>query len=59
MSTAPSREFVRSGAAAMALPARSSWTRISNTVFETRDALMIIGYGLILRILVLARRWNY
>jgi hypothetical protein len=53
------RQMERSAVAVMALPAPSGWTRLEDTMLNARAALMIIGYGLALRLLILARRWNY
>ena len=43
-------------ALAMAMPAPMS---LKNAMLDARDALMIISYQLIIRVLFLARRWNY
>jgi hypothetical protein len=32
---------------------------LKNAMLDARDALMIITYQLIIRVLFLARRWNY
>ncbi|MFZ0038002.1 MAG: hypothetical protein WAK91_11300 [Candidatus Acidiferrales bacterium] len=53
------RQFEPSAAAVMAFPAPSGWARFEDTVLNTRVSLMIIGYELALRVLILARRWNY
>jgi len=49
----------RSGAVAIALPQPTSWARFEVTLENTRNSLFIIGYELALRVLILARRWNY
>ena len=43
-------------AMAMALPAPAV---LKTAMLNARDGLMIIGYQLIIRVLFLARRWNY
>jgi hypothetical protein len=53
------RHIERSEAAVMALPAPSAWERLEDTVLNARVSLMIVGYALALRVLILARRWNY
>ena len=59
MTPAYRRQFEHSAVAAMAMPEPSSWSRLEVAVLNTRDSLLIIGYEYALRILVLARRWNY
>ena len=46
----------QSTALAMAMTAPMS---LKNTMLDARDALMIVSYQLIIRVLFLARRWNY
>jgi hypothetical protein len=41
---------------AMAMPAPMA---LKAAMLDARDALMIISYQLIIRVLFLARRWNY
>jgi hypothetical protein len=53
------RQIDRSEAAVIALRAPSGWARFEDTVLNARAGLMIIGYALALRVLILARRWNY
>jgi hypothetical protein len=53
------RQIDRSEAAVIALRAPSGWARLEDTVLNARVGLMIIGYALALRVLILARRWNY
>ena len=53
------RQMYRSGAVAIALPQPTSWARFEVTLENTRNSLFIIGYELALRVLILARRWNY
>jgi hypothetical protein len=53
------RQYERSEAAVMDFPGTSSLSRMRTTMLNTRDALLIIGYELALRVLILARRWNY
>lgn len=43
-------------ALAMTMPAPMA---LKAAMLEARDALMIISYQLIIRVLFLARRWNY
>jgi hypothetical protein len=43
-------------AVAMALPAP---VPLKVAMLDARDAVMIISYQLIIRVLFLARRWNY
>jgi hypothetical protein len=43
-------------ALAMAMPAPMA---LKAAMLDARDALMIISYQLIIRVLFLARRWNY
>ena len=45
-----------STAMAMAMPAPMA---LKAAMLDARDALMIISYQLIIRVLFLARRWNY
>jgi hypothetical protein len=53
------RQIHRSEAAVIALRAPFGWARLEDTVLNARVGLMIIGYALALRVLILARRWNY
>jgi|HubBroStandDraft_1064217.scaffolds.fasta_scaffold157063_1 hypothetical protein len=47
-------------AMAMAMPApMPAPMALKAAMLEARDALMIISYQLIIRVLFLARRWNY
>jgi len=43
-------------AMAIALPAPAA---LKTAMLNARDGFMIIGYQLIIRVLFLARRWNY
>jgi hypothetical protein len=47
-----------SEATAMAMPMPTSLA-LKAAMLDARDALMIISYQLIIRVLFLARRWNY
>jgi len=48
-----------SSAAVMAMPTPSTWSRLEVTLLNARDGLLIVCYTLALRVLILARRWNY
>jgi hypothetical protein len=45
-------------ALAVALPAPGS-ASLKASMMNARDGLMIVGYQLMIRVLFLARRWNY
>jgi hypothetical protein len=59
MNSASYRQHAQEEALAMPMSAASPWNRFANTMADTRTGLIIIGYELALRVLVLARRWNY
>jgi len=46
-------------ALAMTLPATGGSASLKASMLNARDGLMIVGYQLMIRVLFLARRWNY
>jgi hypothetical protein len=58
MTCGPQSQAQSSEATAMAMPLPAPLA-LKAAMLEARDALMIISYQLIIRVLFLARRWNY
>jgi hypothetical protein len=59
MSSASQRQYLEAQSLDMPMSPASSWNRFAHTFANTRNGLLIIGYGLAMRVLFLARRWNY
>jgi hypothetical protein len=59
MSSASHQQYSDAQALALPMASSSNWSRFAESLADTRNGLMIIGYGLAMRLLLLARRWNY
>jgi hypothetical protein len=59
MSSASQRQYLEAQSLDMPMSPASSWNRFAYSLADARNGLLIIGYGLAMRVLFLARRWNY